>query len=493
MQRSIMAGTIVVAMVMGLMALGPAAVSAQQAVGDAAAGEQTPAATETTNSTAQSSALALGEEPAQAGDLEEALKKVKNPVPWFSWGGDLRLREVWGTNWTTLDSNAPSHERHFERYLSRLWGTLTPVKDVDVNVRMVWEPRVLQRGPQPNDGVNSRYIWDEVIFDRLNLSLHRIGGSGLSATIGRQDLILGNGWLVLDGTPLDGSRTIYFDAVRLTYEAEPIKTSFDAMYIDQNHTGDRIMTAMNRTGQDVMEQDERGAIFYVTNRSLEKTQIDGYYIYKHDKRQKPTGNDADIHAIGGRATGELTDHWMYYLEGAHEWGEKNDDYLSAYGFNSKLSYLCKDKLNNQFRIAYEFLSGDDPSSSANEAFDPLWGRWPQWSELYAYTIAMESGRPGEQTNLHRLAGGWSISPAKNLEWCNDYHLLFADENTLRNVPGFTNGGAFRGQLLTSVLKYKFNEHVSTHLWTEFFFPGNFYTSDRNDPAVFVRYELCFTF
>ena len=437
--------------------------------------------------------LALRDESASAGSFEETLKAIKNPVPWFSWGGDLRLREVWGDNWLTLDSGTAAHEWHFQRYLSRLWGTLTPVKDVDLNVRLAWEPRVIQKGPRPNDGVHSRYIWDEVVFDNLNLKLHRIGGSGLSATLGRQDIILGNGWLVLEGTPLDSARTIFFDAMRLTYEAEPIQTTFDAIYIHQDHAGDRVMPVIDRSGQDVIEQDERGAIFYVTNRSIPTLQIDGYYIFKHDIRQKPTGNDADIHTAGGRLSGTLADHWAYDAELAHQWGNKNGDYLSALGANSRLSYLFKDRMDNQLRIAYEFLSGDDPRSSANEAFDPLWGRYARWSELYPYTVAMESGRPGEQTNLHRLAGGWSISPTRKLQWRNDYHLLFADENTLRAAPGFTSRGAFRGQLLSSVLTYKVNEHVSTHLWTELFFPGNYYAGDRNDPALFLRYELCFTF
>ncbi len=43
-----------------------------------------------------------------------------------------------------------------------------------------------------------------------------MGGMPLTATVGRQDIIEGVGWLVMDGTPLDGSRTVYFDAARFT-------------------------------------------------------------------------------------------------------------------------------------------------------------------------------------------------------------------------------------------------------------------------------------
>jgi len=438
-------------------------------------------------------------DPEAAKRFEEWNKKVKQPVPWFKWGADLRLREKWGVYWTTLNKHAPrasGDERHFERYRARIWGTLTPIPDVDLNARLVWEPRVIQKGPWPpsSDVVHSRQIWQEALFDQLNVVWRNIGGLPLTITAGRQDIILGNGWLVLDGTPLDGSRTIFFDAVRFNYNWKEANTTFDGIYIDNDFEGDRYLKPFDHTGQNLIEQDERGAIFYVTNKSLPKTEINGYYIYKHDTpKQAVVGYDSETHTIGGRIAGDFGDNWKYYAEGAHQWGKRNSESISAYAFNSKLVYLCKDALSNQFRVGYEFLSGDDPGSHKNEMFDPLWGRWPQWSELYVYTVTLDNpGRPGQVTNFHRLGGGWTCSPAKNLEWSNDYHLLFCDENTRGSSAGFSEHGTFRGQLLTSVLKYKFNDHVSTHVWTEFFFPGNYYADSRNDPAVLVRYELCFT-
>ena len=86
---------------------------------------------------------------------------------------------------------------------------------------------------------------------------------------------------------------------------------------------------------------------------------------------------------------------------------------------------------------YEYLSGDDPSTDTNEAFDPLWARWPQWSENYVYTYAMET-RIAETTNLHRVYGGWEFNPTKKTEICTFYNLLFADENTRKDSPTLIN-------------------------------------------------------
>jgi len=146
--------------------------------------------------------------------------QIKNPTPWMTWGYDLRMREIYANNFTTLDAegfDARGHERQFQRIRSRLWSTFTPMEDVEIDTRLVWEWRNwcgstdagMVSGPESIE-------WDEAIFDHLNFSLKNLLGEGSKLTVGRQDVIFGNGWLVLDGTPLDGSRTIFFDAARLT-------------------------------------------------------------------------------------------------------------------------------------------------------------------------------------------------------------------------------------------------------------------------------------
>jgi alginate export protein len=424
--------------------------------------------------------------------VDDFAQKTKNPTEWLTWGADLRLRTVWGTNWTTLRKSTRLHERHFQRYRTRLWTSVTPVKDIHINTRLVWEPRVLQKGP---GAAGSRWVWDEVVFDHLNVTIDKFGDIPLKLIVGRQDIIKGNGWLILDGTPLDGSRTIYFNAVRAIYTWDSIATEFDVAYIFNDSDGEMWTSPWNQTGQRVIEQNERGLMFFVTNKSLENTTVEGFYIYKHDTPRVPTGVDSDIHTIGGRVVGQFSDNVQYRAEGAYQWGNQGYQATAshrAFGFNSKVTYLFKDALNNKVSASYEFLSGDDPDSAAIESFDPLWGRWPQWSELYAYTEALERGRPGEMSNLHRLGFGWEFDPCKVLNFHANYHLLFSDENTQQANANFSRSGSFRGQLFEAKLTHKFSKRVAGHLLGELFCPGNFYSGTRQDPAVFLRYELVFT-
>ncbi|HUU90425.1 MAG TPA: hypothetical protein VM238_04360, partial [Phycisphaerae bacterium] len=115
-----------------------------------------------------------------------------------------------------------------------------------------------------------------------------------------------------------------------------------------------------------------------------------------------------------------------------------------------------------------------------------------WSELLFYTYIPET-RAGDYTNLHRLTFGHRCKPSEKVELRTEYHLLFADENAATANPAiYSSGGYFRGQLLAWWLYYRFNKHVSGHLVTEFFFPGNFYENFANDAACFLRYQLEFT-
>jgi hypothetical protein len=426
-----------------------------------------------------------------ADEIEAWIKKSKNPVPWFKWGADLRIRDEWLNNTLTFNEHAHGHDRNRIRYRPRWWATITPVKGVELNGRLIWEGRYNSR---PTAFVEQ----GEVLWDTMNLKLTDIGGSGIWTTVGRQELALGDNWLIDDGTPLDGSRSFYFDAYRLTYDAKPVATTFDAIFIhNKAFPNDTWLENLNSINNAVTEQNENGFIFWAANKSLPKTELDGYYVYKANERVLPNGDDGHIHAFGGRVAGQLSDHWQYAAEGVHEFGDKNQRTLQAYGFYGRMAYLFKDPHENQLRAHYEFDSGDDPHSRTQEQFDLLWGRWMPWSKLWLDHDVNET-RKGETTNMHRLVFGWAASPAKNMELSADYHLMWADENTLGATRagrrrGFSPDEKFRGQLFVALVRYKFTPHLSGHLRGELFFPGDFYLRTMHDPSQFLRAELVFSY
>jgi hypothetical protein len=283
------------------------------------------------------------------------------------------------------------------------------------------------------------------------------------------------------------------------------------------------------------EQNEKGAILNIVNNAIKEMNVTGFFIYKHDDGDfsaKPfaasTGtargsDNADIYTFGLRFTGQLSDNWKYWVEGAYQLGEKqdkiiiNDDFsrdpnvngkfrdIQAYGVNAKLTYMFNDKLNNQITLAGEYLSGDDPSTKQDEMFDVLWGRWPRWSELGLYSFAKET-RIGQEANLGRVGPLWTFNPVKKAELTLGYYALFAPQSvaTRGSSALFSNvrhgddfDEHFRGHFATAILKYKFNRHLAGHLWSEFMFPGEYYrttaAAEWNRMWSFLRAEIYLTF
>jgi len=447
-------------------------------------------------------------------------KEVKNPTDWLTWGADLRFRNEYGNNLITLNEGAARHEQDYFRFRERIWASVMPVTNVSVNARFSGEQRewmkpsfASQYGPR--SGLEERYG----ILDNAYAKWSNIGGVPLSLSAGRQDVQFGeplNWWLVADGTPGDGSWTFFLDSIRLGYDAKDLKTKVDVVYIYQNARPDAWIPTLGRSGDNMpaaynlTEQNEQGVILYLSNKSVKNAQIDGYFIYKRDNKEFSNGDNADIYTLGAKISGTPATHWAYSVEGAYQFGSKQDatvgaDYvnsptdwrdISAYGGNAKLTYLFKDKLDDQISFAFEYLSGDDPNTKGtDEMFDILWGRWPRWSELYIYSYINETSRKIAQlNNIARFGPTWTCTPIKNTTFSATYNAMFSPVDTptrQQNSALFTDSGNFRGHYLQTVLKHKFNDHVSAHLWGEFIWMGNYY--QQRDLMTFLRAEILLTF
>jgi hypothetical protein len=458
--------------------------------------------------------------PAPPTAYDKWAKEMKNPVDWLTWGADMRIRNEYMNNSITLDKTAVRHEQDYFRFRERLWASVMPVTNVSMNARFSGEQREWMNPSFASQfgygsGLEGRYG----VLDNAYVKWSNIGNVPLSISVGRQDVQFGdpmNWWLVGDGTPNDGSWTFFLDSARITYDAKELETKIDVVYIYQNAKPDAWMPTLGRSSENtpgaynLTEQNEQGVILYLSNKSVKNMQIDGYFIYKGDSKEYANGDNADIYTIGSKISGTPTPHWAYSVEGAYQFGSKQDatvgaayvnsttDWrtINAYGANAKLTYLFKDKLDNQISLIGEYLSGDDPKTKGtDEMFDVLWGRYPRWSELYVYSYINETSRKiSQMNNIVRFGPNWTFTPMKNTTFSATYNALFAPESTpTREVNSalFSGSGHFRGHYLQTILKHKFNDHVSAHLWAECVWMGDYYT--HKDMMSFLRAEMLFTF
>ncbi|MCK7527640.1 MAG: hypothetical protein MZV64_63530 [Ignavibacteriales bacterium] len=121
------------------------------------------------------------------------------------------------------------------------------------------------------------------------------------------------------------------------------------------------------------------------------------------------------------------------------------------------------------------LSGDDPATARMEGWDPIFSRWPKWSESYIYTYTRES-RPSYWSNLSSVYAQLAF----DLGARSDGHLMVmpmgAGHAQAGDFPGGT--GRYRGTLLRGRLNYKVSKYLTGRVVWEHFTPGSFYFARR---------------
>lgn len=446
-----------------------------------------------------------------SGALAQTPASSATEKPVFQWGGDFRFRYEAYDAVHTLSDSAAFHHRDYFRARLRLWETTTPFPDLTFFGRVSAEPRYwFQAASKAAEGKEWKYGLVDNLYAKWTTEA---GGTPLVVVAGRQDIQLGDQWLVSDGTPLDGSWTNHFDALRFTVDAKSIKTKFEVIAFNQQaYPGDRLpILGSDAKAAALQEQDETGFVVYASNKSIKNVQLDSYFIYKGDDAVTSKGYNADVYTLGGRIVGTPEEHWQYTVEAAYQWGRRNDasgaftaaknftNYgelsrdVSAFGGIAKLVYSFKDSLNNQLTFSTEYLSGDKRSSGKDEMFDNLWGRIPRISECWAVAIGQDTGRNSAYNNLYRFGMAWSFAPTKATSVSATYGALFAVEDvpTRTTSAAFSRDSSFRGHLFQVVVKQKFTKQLSGLVLAEYCPMGSFYTN--TDAMTFLRAELLVSF
>jgi hypothetical protein len=501
---------------------------------------QAPAATTPTAAPAATTAAKAPAEPPHWHTMD-FMDSFHRPFDGLEMGLDLRIRNEYNHNTTSLNDQYGDgvgrstskktmegnwNEENAQRYRMR-WSTMwTLAPDVTFNTRLVWEFWTFNTERASSTTSSDQNLeLREQIFDWMNIKWKNAFDAPMTLVVGRQDIMLGTGWLVNDGTPADGSRTMYFDAVRATVDLSE-KTQLDLIGIAQSDDEETWLPPFNHQDwlRATQKTDESGFIAYVTDKSIENTTLEGYYIYKKEEPSDYSkfwadrgkfwsstsyGKDAEIHTIGGRIAQKLDSNWSYSVEAAKQFGKKDMgtssmdmESLRAFGTNNRLVYAFNDENKNELRLTHEYLTGDDSHTGGSEAFDPLWGDWPQpqrGGDLVPNIYANETAK-GEVTNLHRVGVGHTIKPTKEWTFMTDYNLLWANETTKAGTQAASHGvkfnddsNKFRGQLFSGIARWSCCKSFNTYLQVDYFVPGGYYDSGTRDHAVFARLNFEWTF
>jgi hypothetical protein len=351
-----------------------------------------------------------------------------------------------------------------------------------------------------------------MVVDSLYIKANNVFGLPVDLKIGRQDFLgpdmYGEGFLIADGTPNDGSRTFYFNAAKAKWRINEnhnvdfvyITNRFQDTYLPSWRTAIENSATYYEKKRILNACDEQAFVVYGRDKLSENLSVEPYYIFKKEEEQ-PLGThspELDLNTIGARAVYQMAP-WTVGGEFAYQFGDydggRDREGYGGYIFGKRK--FADMKLKPEFELRFVYLSGDDPDSDKNENWDPLFSRNPYWNELLIYTQIFEvvpdsSGIPGYWTNLQLYMAKVSMELTADTKLSLSYQYYRANEqaNPLANRAAMFDNGYEKGHLPTLFLTHKFNKNVDAFFQYEYFIPGDFYADDAKN-AQFLRWQLQF--
>jgi hypothetical protein len=435
---------------------------------------------------------------------------VYNPPPPpvdLDLGFDTRVRQVTIHNLLDFDSDGASgfpSDAAFFRVRHRILADLKFRPGFELKTRFTTEWRkYLDPWVTPEK--------TEIILDNFYLNIPQVADLPLGLRIGRQDIIRGEGFVLLEGGPNDGSRSIYHNAVLVMLDGDALglrRAKIDLFAI-RNPAYDDFVVA-NDLERPIVGKDETAFGVYLTQPVPMVGKNESYYIYKEEEPESAPEPDTKLHTLGTRSSGDLPWDLRFGLEAAYQFGEHADPAdgkkLSdhrAFGGYLWVSRNFLTLLHPSIKLGAFYLSGDDPDSDDNQGWNPLFSRWPKWSELYIYSQINEQNGVAYWTNIMSLNAqvGLKLSGAVGATYT--FHHFTAPERS--GLPPARRGsGDTRGDLHTFLVSATLSDNISAHFLAERFDPGDFYKDPLVDPldetqgtkpkddAYFLRWEVMFT-
>ena len=276
-----------------------------------------------------------------------------------------------------------------------------------------------------------------------------LGMEGLRLRIGRQELALGNQWLV---GPKDFGQWFVgrsFDAIRLTYATDMM--SLDAFW----------SKLVERT---LLEEDADVDLYglYASLKPVEDMTLDAYWLYTRDARsindtnfiaplewiEDAVGVDdydvTELHTVGMRVSG-VTGGFDYEMEAAYQFGEAdqygfnfkpflygdNGAEFDAWGCNIEFGYTLPSKWNPRLFAGYTFYEGADNR-------DQSWTEWvnpfdrPESSVSFnrLFSNSFASGffdLNNDLSNCHIFRAGTLMHPTEQVHLFFELAYFLVDE------------------------------------------------------------------
>lgn len=394
-----------------------------------------------------------------------------------------------------------SHRMRFMTWDEGLWGAGGSAVSMLLNrtrAGLTWRPAegLEMRAALLNEFTNwieypteRPFNFDEIIFEHLYARWRDTFALPFEITLGRQDMRFGDGFLVMDGNPLDGSRSLYVTGARLDVELLP-RQRLTLFYLHAPKT-DELLPILNDRERllSEYERDMRGMYFAGASGPIEyEANVmhanGGYEAFGE------TGRDADLNTSvltygalvraevvsGLRLLGELAVQSADIAEWT--WSHRLDRQY-AYRIEAAWTLPVLESLRPRLRAGV-FHYPDE--------WDPLLGRWPMWNESIPFSRGILPA-PAFWKNFRGTFLEATLNPLPVLQ-------LKACAQSLGYAETSVDGKSALGRLLALQLYWKPEFPISGHLMFERMWYDNGFVAAQGyripESYFWFRAELLYT-
>ncbi len=438
---------------------------------------------------------------------KEAVQAEKKSELDFDAGLDFRFRYEFKDDWMDKGktSVSPKYEDYY-RMRTRVWGKATFGDDLGAYLRLGNEFRDYRN----SDGNKHKNEFpDELYIDNFYFDFNNIGDR-VDLRVGRQDIKEGAGRLISDGTPGDGSRSTYFDAIFAKVKMLE-KSDIDLMGTWNTYRDDATLGNPNdiydntkiKSGSPYSEMDEKGLMAYFHYNEIEDFPMEFYWIWKqetrfYDKETRYPGRD--FHTMGTRLMPKINDKLSAEFEAAVQLGQTDGQSgmegrdIAAWMTYAGLTYSEKEVFGKpKLTGALLYLSGDEDSyykttdGSTDTSWNPVFNRSTWFSEICSGMY--DQYRWSNLIYPHLEAGLEPYSKHKIKLQCGPMFAAEKDNGATDNYRGLYTQLRYDFPLLSKVFGKRGD--VTGAVVGEAMYYGDYYAHDvaDTDMATWLRFEI----
>ena len=240
------------------------------------------------------------------------------------------------------------------------------------------------------------------LVDQLLVALPDLGGSGLALTVGRQNMMLGDGFLVGDGyrdhfAALWNIPLSFYDGVLASWAKGPHHVTAFAADVSPSFTG--VITDLS--GDRIVSPDGVIAGGEIGWSPAEGKELAVALVKRTDS------SDLEYEPMAFSLRGAWTmGAWGVGGEAVVESGTWGDTDLGGKGGHLRVTWAGEGKYEPAVKAEYFLYSGDDPDTGDKyEGYDPMQYTWSDWSNYYVGDLLASTVGTASNMRIGMLQAG----------------------------------------------------------------------------------------